>query len=482
MATQPISSGPAVTREAASARSISGVCLSGRTLLLARAAWLTVAAFVGTIYVAGVLAWLGQVNGTCPPGVCIHGQVTPAVAREFAAAPISVNFYGWYNLGLNVFFAVGFATVAAVIFWRRSHDLLALFTSLTLLVFALGSFEGGVVTAALTVVGPGWWLPVATLSFIGEFAFGIFVAIFPDGRFVPRWTRLVMVPFALWWLPNVFFSGSPFDFVTWPGWAFFGGWAFFLSVMGAAQVYRYRYVSTPAQRLQTKWVVFGFVAAAIGYFMGRLIVFFLTPMGPGYWPPLTSPQTVLVDLAGGTLIYASMLLIPICIGIAMLRYHLFDIDVIIRRTLIYSIVTGTLATVYAISGILLQAGFYALTGQGSALAVVGSTLAIAALFQPVRNRVQAIVDRRFYRRKYDAVRTVAAFGVSLRSEVDMAQVSDKLVTVVEETMQPSQVSLWLVRPDQQAEPGAWGRRVDAAEVEAARVPKPVPLPGLFAAP
>jgi hypothetical protein len=240
-------------------------------------------------------------------------------------------------------------------------------------------------------VSADWWLPVATLMFLGEVLFAIFIGIFPSGRFAPRWIRLAVVPIALLWVPNSFFPGSALDFVTWPGWAFLGMWAVMLATMGAAQVYRYRRVSTPAQRQQTKWVVFGFVAAGIGYFGGRLIIFFLAPA-------LTSPRAVVASLAGYTLNYASILLVPISIGIALLRSHLFDIDVIIRRTLVYSAVTTTLGTTYAAVSIVLQAAFYALTRQGSALAIVGSTLAIAALFQPVRRRAQATVDRRFYRR------------------------------------------------------------------------------------
>jgi hypothetical protein len=487
MATQPTESSPLLqTLHAAfatagrriRAESVGGR-LRGRTLVLARSGWLALAALTVALYVTGVWVWIGQVRGPCPPDVCIHGQVPQAVQRAFAALHLSVSFYSWYGLGRNVLFAAGFAAVAALLFWRRSHDPLALFVSLALVLFALASFESGLLLAALVVVGPGWGLPVAILSYLGELAFGIFVAVFPDGRFVPRWSRLALVLLMLWWLPNVFFPGSPLDFVNWPGVAFFAGWAAILGTMAAIQVYRYRHISTPSQRLQTKWVVYGFVAAGTGYFGGRLVVFLLSPVGQGYWAPLTSPRGVLADLAGYTLVYAGMLLIPICIAIAMLRHHLFDIDVIIRRTLIYSVVTGTLVTVYAVSSIALQAGFQAVTGQGSALAVVASTLGIAALFQPVRSRAQAAVDRHFYRRKYDAAQTVAAFSRTLQSEVDLARVTAHLLAVVEETMQPSQVSLWLARPAREGEPAVW-QRTDAAEAEAVRLPKPVPLTDVFA--
>jgi hypothetical protein len=449
--------------------------MHGRALVLARAVWLTIAALTVALFVASTAIWLGEVRGPCPPvpGVCVHGRVPPTVVHAFAALHLSVSFDGGYHLGLSVLFALGFAVVAALLFWRRSHDPLALYVSLALLNFgALSPFDSGLLDR-LGTASPNWRLPVELLRFLGVTAFGILGYVFPDGRFAPRWTRLAAVAVALWFLPAHVWPDSPFSFSTWPGVAFFGTLACYFCSAAAAQVYRYRHVSTPRQRLQTKWVVYGFVAAGIGYLAGWLVVHLLLP------PTLSTPQVVLADLAGVTLIYGSLLLIPICIGIAMLRYHLFDIDIIIRRTLIYSLVTGTLVSVYAVSSILLQAGFEALTGQGSALAVVGSTLVIAALFQPVRGRAQSAVDRRFYRRKYDAAQTLAAFSRTVQSEVDLARVTEHLLAVVEETMQPSQVSLWLARSTPQDEPDAW-HNAKAHEAETVRVPKPVPLTDVFA--
>ena len=133
----------------------------------------------------------------------------------------------------------------------------------------------------------------------------------------------------------------------------------------------------------------------------------------------------------------------IALGIAVLRYRLFDIDVIINRTLVYGTLTTVLVLTYFGSVVLLQQFFRAFIGERSQLAVVASTLAIAALFQPLRRRIQATIDRRFYRRKYDATRILTAFSAHLRDEVDLDTLSSHLVTVVEETMQPSHVSLWL---------------------------------------
>jgi hypothetical protein len=207
-----------------------------------------------------------------------------------------------------------------------------------------------------------------------------------------------------------------------------------------AQAYRYRRVSGPAERQQTKWVVFGVAAALVG--IGTILAPFL------FIEPLSSTETTaisaltLVQISGGG---AFMLLIPLSIGVAVLRSRLFDIDILINRTLVYGSLTVSLAVVYVGSVVLLQGALRAITGQEQQpqLAVVISTLAIAALFGPLRRRIQMVIDRRFYRRKYDAEKTLAAFGTKLRDEVDLETLTGELVAVVEQTMQPAHVSLWL---------------------------------------
>ena len=189
------------------------------------------------------------------------------------------------------------------------------------------------------------------------------------------------------------------------------------------------------RRQQIKWIVYAGAVMVAAFLAGSLV------------PGGSNPMADLLCVVG----FVALVGIPVAAGIAILRHSLYDIDLLINRTLVYGSLTVLLVAAYVGGVVGLQSVFRATTGQESTLAVVASTLAIAALFGPLRRWVQAFVDRRFYRRKYDAAKTLAAFNARLREETQLETLSGDVVGVARETMQPAHLSLWL-RPN--AEPEA----------------------------
>jgi hypothetical protein len=204
-------------------------------------------------------------------------------------------------------------------------------------------------------------------------------------------------------------------------------------------VMRYRR-SRGEERQQIKWIAFAASFVGLLYLIA-MVCAFIFPSGA--WFQAGSP--LWLDLLGYAAL-SSFTLVPIAIGFAVLRYRLYEIDIIINRTLVYGSLTISLALVYVGLVVSLQYVFRALAGGDSQLVIVASTLAIAALFNPLRRRNQSFIDRRFYRRKYDARKTLEEFSARLREETDLDSLSEDLVGVVRETVRPARVSLWLRQP------------------------------------
>jgi hypothetical protein len=203
-----------------------------------------------------------------------------------------------------------------------------------------------------------------------------------------------------------------------------------VSIFGTL-VHNWLTVGEPVARAQLRWMTLG-----MGLGMGIPFVLMLVIV----------IQRGTLSGAGAGMLWL-FLLLPICLAVAITRYHLFDIDVIIRRTLVYAIVTVLLGLVFYGSVLLLQRLFTTLTGQTSPVAIVASTLVIAALFSPLRARVQAFVDRRFYRRKYDAQQVLAQFAVVARDETDVDRLAGQLTSAVETTLQPARIGVWMQQED-----------------------------------
>ena len=334
----------------------------------------------------------------------------------------------------SVWFAVGL-----VLFWRKSTDRAILLISLQLVLttgFFIPHYPGALVNDGV------WWVPIDLLGLLAGTTL-IFVYTFPDGRFVPgftRWLALGWVAVSLLPVP-ILGNFSPWNWWLSPLYALVR--IAFYGSLALALLYRYRWMSTPVQRQQIKWVVFAATIVTGEVSLGSLLAFVLPSSFPA--PGLSTQFHRLV----GSMTYILPVLFPLSIGIALLRYRLWDIDIIINRTLVYGTLTVMLALVYFGLIIGLQSLVHLITGTISEepVVIVASTLAIAALFQPLQRRIQTIIDRSFYRRKYDAARTLAAFSATLRNEVDLSQLREHLLNVVQETMQPAHISLWLCHPE-----------------------------------
>ena len=432
---------PAVNDEL---RSRANTRISGRWLLVARVVLLAISILYLILFIVDTPVYFAYLHILCTD--CLDDRLTPDKFQALHALGISITTYAVYMVALNLLFALVYVSVAVLIFWRKSDDWMALLAAFSLVAFG-ASFTS--IPWTLATVHPAWWLPVtlAEENVLGFPSLIVFFFLFPTGRFVPRWTSWVAVGYVALSVPSSFFPSSPFSVLNWPVLLRI---LVLLVVYGSlvfAQVYRYRRVSTLIERQQTKWIVFGVSVALLGF----LLLAYLLPAFLELFIPLQSwsllPYVIVV-----TSIYLVLLPIPLSFAVAILRYRLWDVDVLINKALVYGLLTGTLATVYAGCIIGLQALMRGLFNQTSEIAIVVSTLLIAALFQPLRKRIQAIIDRRFYRRKYDAAQTLAAFSSTLRNEVDLSQLSEQLVAVVQETMQPTHISLWLSKPEQSKEP------------------------------
>jgi hypothetical protein len=404
---------------------------------LARLAWVAVAGLTLGLFVAGVPTRYAELL-----------NIAERNQRVLAALGSSGAFYAGYFTTLDLAIVLAHVLLAALIFWRRSNDAMALLAALTLVTMPLAVVKAVVPSAgALGVLTDG-------VIYVGLVCSMGLLYVFPNGRFTPRWTLGPAIVWAIVTLPAVFWPSSRASFASWPAplpflvllaWAGSGLYA---------QIYRYRRVSDPVQRQQTKWAALGLVGAILGpfgYFTPFLSLPSLSQTSlPRLFYYLADPAIFKVlligQLAGFALFTAGLLLFPLLFAIAILRYRLFEIDIIINRTLVYGALTLSLALVYAGSVVGLQRLFRTLIGQESRLAIVVSTLAIAALFNPLRRRIQRFIDRRFYRDKYDAAQTLVCFSARTRDQVDLACLAGEMLAMVEETLQPAHASLWLCAP------------------------------------
>ncbi|MCC7361719.1 MAG: hypothetical protein IT317_19705 [Anaerolineales bacterium] len=389
-----------------------------------RVVWLFAAAGLCYFYVQGLLVLLGQPFNLCiDPGQCDPVEAA-AYIQSLGLNPAVVN--ALFFATLNLVMPLGCLGTALFLVWRGGRSALALAAATTLLFYGL--FVGNnVVTIGL---GASPWQAALRQGAILVFLAASFYMLhtFPNGRFVPRWGRLALL--GEWLSLLVLAARGVLET------AGAGGLYLLITLLGLGlQVYRYRRAASPTEQQQLKWGLTGILGLSLDSVLWTTWVLPTAGSGPA------SQQVTLMFLPVSTVLVLSL---PVTLAIAVLRYRLWDIDVLIRRTLIYTGVTAVLTGTYFGLVVVLQTLTVAFTSRhSSTLVTVLSTLAIAALFAPLRRRVQDFVDRRFYRRKYDTAQTLAKFAQQARNEVDLDRLAAELRGAVTDAMQPSHVDLWL---------------------------------------
>jgi hypothetical protein len=357
-------------------------------------------------------------------------------------------YYYWLETSMV---AVGYSTVGAIVASRLPESPIGWLFCAIGLIFGVSHFSVEYVEYAL--LAPSGSLPAgeafAWLSswiWVGGLGLVVFLdLLFPNGRlpsarwrWFVRFTAIVLLPAAILAAlsPGRILSTTlinPLGIEGLPNASKeIEAFMYALVVVGASSMlWRLRHAGT-IERQQIKWFAYATVVVISGVILKNVV-----------YPPV---GVMWVWWVGLILTAVGVVSSPVAMGIAIFRYRLYDIDIIINRTLVYGPLTATLVALYFGAIVLLQSVFVALTGEQSTLAVVASTLLIAAMFTPLRRRIQSFIDRRFYRRKYDARKTLEAFSSKLRDETELEALSNELVGAVRETMQPTHISLWL-RPD-----------------------------------
>jgi signal transduction histidine kinase len=399
-------------------------------------------------FAAGVPSEFAVFSTVCQ-SVCTGGQLNQAGLHALRELGLTLDFYAAYAVVLDPAFAAAYAAVAAAIFWRKPADPMALLASFALLTFGTANFPDTM--SALAAEHPSLWWPVAFLNFVGAATFSLFLYLFPDGRFVPRWTRWVALAWIAWQVPKYWFPGwAASDLNSWPGWLAVAVWTVALGTVVYAQAYRYQRVSDAARRRQIKWVVFG-ISAAVLVFLGMATAL------SAFAPTPTSPGALRAILIGYAIVYAGMLLIPLSIGVAILRQHLWDIDLIINRALVYGALTASVVLLY----VLVVGGLgEILRVRGNLIVSLLATGLAAVLFQPLRYRLQRGVNRLMYGERDEPYEVLSRLGSRLESTLAPDAVLPAVAKTVKEALKLPYVEVQLKRADGFATVAASGEPAD----------------------
>ena len=356
-----------------------------------------------------------------PDGTQRQVTVTRDV-RGLQQLDISPRAYAFFFIAWDILLAAGFSIPALVIFIRRSDDWFAMFVSLILMVLPTATTS---TWFSLRQMQPQWLIPITLILSFDGLAILLFLYLFPNGRWAPRWIWKLM-PIGIVW---VLLQQLPPPFEPW-SWPYGLATVFDVSIYGTglvAQVYRYRHVSSPQERLQTRWVVFGIAITFLGIF-GTVIPQVMVPALQEM-----TPVGIRYNLVAQSVRYLATLVLPVTITISILRYRLYDIDLIINRTLVYVPLTAILAGLFAATTAVSQKLFISLTGQTSDAASVFATLIVVAAVTPIKDHIQSRVDKHFKGSPSPGKR-LKAFAGQLRSRLFPVNEGEIMRTLLEEAV------------------------------------------------
>ena len=428
---------------------------SGPRLILVRVLWLAIVSLALIPAAASFITLLGKrsLDILFQSGVF---TIDPEISTGLQDLGLGQDLLLGTDVGFRLLSIAVFAVTGVVIFVRKSDDWMTALVSCTLLTSAAAWFAplqvldtDSLVRRAGELVGNGLpFTPEITGSLAGLLIV-LFMYLFPDGRFVPPGTRYAAGALALHVLLWNLFPGSALDAGTWPDAAQI---ALVVLVAGSgllAQMYRYLILSGPVHKQQTKLVVSALVVVAS-------VLVLLFALNPGLGAGLSDLSVVtprveaLYNLILLAVLGATLLTLPLSIGVSVLRYRLWDIDVLINQTLVYGALTAILGSAYF--GIVFGIG--AVAGS-SYVTVAAATLAVAAAFEPLRRKLQRLIDRYFFRKRYDADHTLEEFSARLREQIDLEELSAEMLKIVDDTVMPAGVSLWVpIKPDGNVPTGA----------------------------
>jgi len=429
--------------------------LSRRARPLALILWMIVTAVAAIVFVRGIELLLsnsldlGRIAQESPR------FLGPPERVALLQLGLSVDAFRAGSAGLDIAFVAAYTAIAFLLVWRKRGDWMALLVSGALIVYGVSaSFS----TQTLLTQPAGSDLGTRLVNLLSTVCVPILAYVFPDGRFVPRWTR----PLTVLWLVLAIAT------LIVPGWDI-GGWnwlaltllyAIGLATSIVAQVHRYRKVASVGQRQQVKWVVLAFILSAGLYFALPLLALAF----PGWYE--RGRNLLIFETVFVAAFYVSQLAVPLGLAFSILRFRLWDVDLLINRTLVYGVVTGVLFFVFEAVTFVVNTTLGEVLDAGGFLNSVVPALVTGLVFSPVRDKTQGFVDKRFYRDKVDARKAFAEFGRALRRTVDLGEALAFVVVRVSTHMHAAHAAVFLRGADgllkraatvgpPPAEDGAW---------------------------